>query len=144
MRSFLLPNVKINFHIGISRRALIDTSACANVISNRLLQEITETDKNAVKLKQPDCTSFKIAIGQLVRIEKQAEIKFKLAHREFVEDFLVLSSKNSVILGNPFFVKHDISISPKQALIQFSRSDYYLPPKTCDKKPVNFLKLDIS
>ena len=52
MRSSLLPYVKIKFNNGISRRALIDTGACANVISNRLLQEITETDKNAVRLKQ--------------------------------------------------------------------------------------------
>ena len=133
MRSSLLPYVKIKFNNGISRRALIDTGACANVISNRLLQEITKTDKNAVKLKQPDCTSVKLAGGQLVRIEKQAEIKFKLAHREFVEDFLVLSSTNSVILGNPFFVKHDISISPKQALIQFPD----LTVQVNEIKPVN-------
>ena len=73
MRSSLLPYVKIKFNNGISRRALIDTGACANVISNSLLQEITDTDKNAVKLKQPDCTLFKMAGGQLVRIEKQAE-----------------------------------------------------------------------
>ena len=88
---------------------------------------------NAVKLKQPDCTSVKMAGGQVVRIEKQAEIKFKLAHREFVEDFLVLSSTNSVILGNPFFVKHDISISPKQALIQFPD----LTVQINEIKPVN-------
>ena len=74
-----------------------------------------------------------MAGGQLVRIEKQAEIKFKLAHREFVEDFLVLSSTNSVILGNPFFVKHDISISPKQALIQFPD----LTVQINEIKPVN-------
>ena len=133
MRSSLLPYVKIKFNNGISRRALIDTGACANVISNRLLQETTKTDKNAVILKQPDCTSVKMAGGQLVRIEKQAEIKFKLAHREFVEDFLVLSSTNSVILGNPFFVKHDILISPKQALIQFPD----LTVQINEIKPVN-------
>ena len=119
MRTSVLPYVKVKFNNGISRRALIDTGASANVIGNRLNQEITETDKNAVKLKQPDCTSVKMAGGQLVRMEKQAEIKLKLAHREFVEDFLVLSSTNSVILGNPFFVKYDISISQKQVLLQF-------------------------
>ena len=70
-------------------------------------------------MKQQDCASVKLAGVQLVRIEKQAEIKFKLAHRGFVEDFLLLSLTKSVILDNPFFVKHDISISPKQALIQF-------------------------
>ena len=133
MRSSLLPYIKIKFNNGISSRALIDTGACANVISKRLLQEITETEKNAVKLKQPDCISVKMTGGQLVRIEKQAEIKFKLAHREFDEDFLVLSTTNSVILGNPFFVKHDISISPKQALIQFSD----LTVQINEIKPVN-------
>ena len=61
MRSSLLPYVKIKFNNGKSRRALIDTGACANVISNILVQEITETDKNAVKLKQPDCTSVKMS-----------------------------------------------------------------------------------
>ena len=81
MRSSLLPYVKVKFNNRMSRRVLIDTGASANVISNRLLQEITGTDKNAVKLKQPDCTSVKMARGQLVRIEKQAEIKFKLANR---------------------------------------------------------------
>ena len=91
MRSSLLPYVKIQFNNGISHRALIDTGAFANFISNRLLQQITGTDKNTIKLEQPDCTSVKMAGGQLVRIEKQAEIKFKLANREFVEDFLVLS-----------------------------------------------------
>ena len=81
MRSSLLPYVKIKFNNGISRRALIDTGACANVISNRLLQEITETDKTAVILKQPDCTSVKMSGGQLVRIEKQAEIKLTRSPR---------------------------------------------------------------
>ena len=133
LRSSLLPYVKIKFDNGIKRRALIDTGACANVVSNRLLQELTEIDKNLVEINQPDCTSVKMAGGQIVRIEKQAEIKFKLAHREFVEDFLVLSSTNSVILGNPFFIKHDISISPKQGLIQFPD----LTVQINEIKPVN-------
>ena len=133
MRSSLLPYVKIKFNSGISRRALIDTGAFANVISNRLLQAITEIDKNGVEVKQPDCTSVKMAGGQLVRVEKKAKIKFKLAHREFVEDFLVLSSTNSVILGNPLFVKHDISIRPKQAFSQFPG----LTVQINEIKPVN-------
>ena len=87
MRSSLLPYVKIKFNNGIGRRALIDTGASANVISNRLLEEISETYKNAVNLKQPDCISVKMTGGKLIRIEKQAKIKFKLAHREFVKDF---------------------------------------------------------
>ena len=133
MRSSLLPYIKIKFINGISCRSLIDTGACAKVISNKLLQEVTETNKKAVKLKQPDFTSVKMAEGQLVRIEKQAEINYKLAHREIVEDFFVLSSTNTVILAKPFLVKYNISISQKQALIQ-------LPDPTVqinEIKPVN-------
>ena len=55
---------------------------------------------SAVKLKLPDFTSVKMAGGQLVRTEKQAKIKFNFAHRKFVENFLVLSSTNSLILGD--------------------------------------------
>ena len=133
MRSFLLPNVKINFHIGISRRALIDTSACANVISNRLLQEITETDKNAVKLKQPDCTSFKIAIGQLVRIEKQAEIKFKLAHREFVKTSSSFPQKIRSSLATPALSSMIFQLAQNKPL--FNSPD--LTVKITEIKPVN-------
>ena len=117
MRSSFLPDVKIKINNAPSCRALIDTGDCANVISNRLLQEITEIDKNVVKLQQPGCTSIKMAGGQLVRIEKQVEIKFELAHREFVEDYLVLSSSNSVILGNPFFIEYSLfQLAQKKAL----------------------------
>ena len=59
---------------------------------------------------------------------------------EFVEDFLVLSSTNSVILGSPFFVKHDISISPKQALIQFPD----LTVQINEIKPVNEKRRSVS
>ena len=121
------------FDNGINRRALIDTGACSNVVSNRLFQELREIDKNAIKIKQPDCTSVKMAGGPTVRTEKQAEVKFKHAHREFVENSLVLSSTNSVIRCNTFFVKHDISISPKQGLIQFAD----LTVQVNEIKPVN-------
>ena len=57
--------------------------------------------------------------GQFFRIEKQVGIRIKLAHTEFVEDFHALFSTNSVTLGNPFFIKQDISTIPKQVIIQF-------------------------
>ena len=118
MRSSILPYVKIKFNNGISRRALIDTGACNIVISNKFLQEITETDKNAVNLKQPYCILVKMAGGQQFKID-QVGNKIKIAHTEFVEDFHVLFSTNSVTLGNRFFIKQDISTIPKQVIIQF-------------------------
>ena len=60
-----------------------------------------------------------MASGQLVKVEKQAKITFQLAHRKFTESFLVLTSTNPVILGNAFFIKHDITVSPNRGTIQF-------------------------
>ena len=45
MRSSFLPYVKIELNYGISRQALNDTKSFSSVISVRLLQENTNTEK---------------------------------------------------------------------------------------------------
>ena len=44
MRASFLPSVKIKISNGISSRAVIDSVACDNIKSNRLLQEILPTE----------------------------------------------------------------------------------------------------
>ena len=53
-----------------------------------------------------------MANGKLVKIDKAFKVTFKLGTQQFTEDFLVLSVTTPVILGNPFFVKHKVSICP--------------------------------
>ena len=84
------PYAKIMFDNGIKRRALFHTGACYGACSRTLWtgENLTEIDKLEVRLKRPVCTSVKMAGGNLVGIEKHAEIKFKIAQRKFLKIFL--------------------------------------------------------
>ena len=44
-----------------------------------------------------------MASGQRVPVDKQAKISFQIEPHYFQDSFLILPTKNSVILGNPFF-----------------------------------------
>ena len=52
-----------------------------------------------------------MANGNIVKIDKAIKVTFKLGTQN-TEDFLVLIVTTPVILGNPFFVKHKVSICP--------------------------------
>ena len=53
-----------------------------------------------------------------MQVKHKVEIEFKLAHKTFKEKFLVLETANSIRIGNPFFVKHDISVRPSRNILQ--------------------------
>ena len=50
--------------------------------------------------------------GNIVKIDKANKVTYKLGTQTFTEDFLVLIVTTPVILGNPFFVKHKVSLCP--------------------------------
>ena len=60
-----------------------------------------------------------MAAGQLVPIDTEAIICFRIAAQTFTENFLVLPKANSMILGNGFYKKHNIEICPKYDLLKF-------------------------
>ena len=113
--------MKIRFAPSLQRRVLIDTGACANVISKRTFDEI----KNEKTLFAPYKTAksslkqVRMAGGQLVSIETEVTIEFHMADMNFSETFRVLNSANSTILGNPFFKKHHIHVCSKYNLLNF-------------------------
>ena len=117
----VLSYIKLQFSPKIVRRALIDTGACANVISRRTYDELIADPNTHIKrlAEKPQWDQVKMAGGQTIKVTCQVQICFKLAHRDFNENFLVLPSANSIILGNPFFKKHEINIFPAKNLIQF-------------------------
>ena len=61
-----------------------------------------------------------MASGQEVKVISQVQVQFSLAHKSFSESFIVIPTVNSVILGNGFFIKHDISINPNRNTLQLS------------------------
>ena len=98
---------------------MIDTGAFANAVPQNLIDELKEERTVEILYSKPEYSTVKLASGAPLPINSQAEIKFKIGHLEFTENFLVLPTMNSIILGNPFFRKHSIEISPTENLLKF-------------------------
>lgn len=112
-----LSYVRLKFSPQLKRRALIDTGSCANALPESLFKEIQQFNPNNLKLEKPSFSSVRMASGQRVSIDKQAQISFQIGPHQFQDSFLILPTMNSVILGNPFFRKHNITIDPKNNLL---------------------------
>ena len=76
------------------------------------------TNPESLTLEQRFFNSVRMASGQRVSVDKQAKISFQIGPHYFQDSFLILPTMNSVILGNPFFKKHHITIDPKNHLLQ--------------------------
>ena len=71
-----------------------------------------ENKQIKVEFENPDYTVVELASGAPVKVNQQAKIEFSLADHHFNDSFLILPKMNNIILGNSFFRKHSIDISP--------------------------------
>ena len=86
------------------------------MISREFYQELKNTNINSIiEIEKPDLDKVQMANGNIVKIDKAIKVTFKLGTQTFTEDFLVLIVTTPVILGNPFFLKHKVSICPGQS-----------------------------
>ena len=117
----VLTYTKIRFSSGLQRRALVDTGACANVISKQTFEDLKEEKSlfRPLEVNEPKLKRVRMAGGQQVSIETEVTLEFRLADMTFIESFLVLHAANSIILGNPFYKKHHIHVCPKYNLLHF-------------------------
>ena len=81
-----------------------------------------------------------MANGNIVKIDKAIKVTFKLGTQTFTEDFLVLIVTTPVILGNPFFVKHKVSICPGQSYIKFPDQTLQITEIKPEKQPRRVVK----
>ena len=81
-----------------------------------------------------------MANGNIVKIDKAIKVTFKLGTQTFTEDFLVLIVTIPVILGNPFFVKHKVSICPGQSYIKFPDQTLQINEIKPEKQPRRVVK----
>ena len=136
-----LSYVKVKFNGELERRALIDTGAFANVISHEFYKELINTNINSItEIEKPDLDKVKMANGNIVKIDKAIKVTFKLGKQTFTEDFLVLIVTTPVILGNPFFVKHKVSICPGQSYIKFPDPTLQINEIKPEKQPRRVVK----
>ena len=110
--------VRLKFSSQIKRRALIDTGSCANALPESLFNDINLKNTKSLTLERPFFNSVRMASGQNVPVDKQAEITFQIGPHFFQDSFLILPTMKSVLLGNPFIKKHNFTIDAKNNLLQ--------------------------
>ena len=113
-----LSYVRLKFSSQIKRRALIDTGSCANALPESLFNAINLTNPKSLTLEKPFIDSVRMASGQRAPVDKQGKISFQIGPHYFQDSFLILPTMNSVILGNPFFKKHNITIDSRNNLLE--------------------------
>ena len=85
------------------------------MISREFYKEFINTNINSIReIEKPDLDKVEMANGNVVKVDKAIKNTFKLDTQTFTEDFLVLIVTTPVILGNPFFVKHQEKVSIKK------------------------------
>ena len=101
------------------RKALIDTGACANAISERDYDDLQSSFGTTAIISQPsEVNKVKLASGQLILVRGQIQLELAIAKNHFKEQFLVLPTTNSIILGNPFFKNNSIELYPRENLMK--------------------------
>ena len=115
MNGLTLLYVYLRFSLQMSSKAFINTSASANVVPKQTFHELRQNRdiKKFHQIENKTLSTVKMASGQLVSVDTEVSVPFKLGNQCFFEKFLVLKSAHFLILGNPFFKKHNIQICPK-------------------------------
>ena len=87
--------------------------------------------------------NVKVASGQTVKVLAQVDVKFKVNDHNFQDSLLILPSLNSVVLGNPFFKKFNIEISPGENLLKLPEMTYQLNEIRTPKEDTELHKVEI-
>ena len=112
----LLSYVPLKFSNTQQRKALIDTGAFANAISEKDYHELKSFGTQLSSASE--VSKVKLASRQLITVRGQIELTFSIAKHLFTEKFLVLSSTNGIILGKSFFKNNSIELHPKENLMK--------------------------
>ena len=122
-----LMYIPLKFENKLRRRALIDTGACANAMPADFYEKLKEKSPQSFsKLQHASFMNVKVASGRTVKVSAQVYVKFKINYHKFQDTFLILASMNSIVLGNPFFKKYNIGISPGENLLKLPELTYQL------------------
>ena len=122
-----LMYIRLKFENDVRRKALIDTAACAKAMPADFYEKLkTQSPNSYPELQQASLLNMKVASGRTVKVLAQVDIKFKINEHQFDDVFLILPSMKSVVLGNPFFKKYNIEVSPRENLLKLPDMTYHL------------------
>ena len=113
-----LSYVRLKFSSQNKWRALIDTGSCADALPECLFIDLNWTNSKSLTWGKASFIFVRTASGQNVPIDKRARTSSPIGPHHFHDLLLVLRTLNGVILGNPFFIKHNFKIFRKNNLLQ--------------------------
>ena len=117
----------LKFENDVKGKALIYTGACANAMPADFYEKLREASTNSLSELQPaSFVNVKVASERNLKVLGQIEVQFKINEHKFADTFLILPSMNCVVLGNPFFGKQSIEISPGDNILKLPEMTYEL------------------
>ena len=116
-----LTEVKINIE-GKKLKTLIDTGSEISVISEHILDELKELNKNIPSLPVAGVTIVGITGVRSKRVTKQVHLNMVINGVGYDNTFLVICGLNlEVILGNDFLIKHKAVIDFQKWMLELKR-----------------------
>ena len=131
MEGNTLSYVPLRIENEFKQRALIDTGACSNAISQSVFNKLSEAKLIKNEIQKSEFSRVKLASGKLVEVAGKIKLSFRIHDYQFSSDFIILPTMNSIILGNPFFKENKIGIFPHKNILQ-------LPDITLQLNEINF------
>ena len=118
----VLSYVPLKFPNNQQKKAVKDTGACTNAISEKDYENLKSTPGTTATISKPSENSkVDLGLGQVIPVRDQMHLEFSKEKIHFNEKFLALWNTNSIILGNPFFKNHSIVFYPRENVMKYYR-----------------------
>ena len=128
-------NIHLKFQNNVNRKALIDTGDCANAMPVDFYEKLKKNCPISKSfLLQATVLIVKVGSGKNIKVLGQIDIALKFNDHEFKNNFLFLSSRINVVLGNTFFQNSSIEINPSDKLLTLLEMTYQLNEIECRKE----------
>ena len=84
----------------------------------QVLLENLQKQNAKLEFFEPSFKNVKLASVSPVSVSHAVRIHFEIAKHKFSDDFIVLPTMNTVVIGNPFLKKNSIWICPSNNLLK--------------------------
>ena len=112
--------VPLDFKIGLTIDALVDSGAYVSAIARKELDRIQQqAPSNILKIDDPPNFRIQVANGQLEKPTATAPLKFDIGDHIFAEHFVVMKNLIGPILGLHFMKHNSVVIETTHGLIHF-------------------------
>ena len=112
--------VPLDFEIGLTIDALVDSRAYVTAIAQKELDKIKQqAPSNILKIDEPPNFQIQVANGQLEKPIATATLNFDIGDHIFAEHFVVMEKLTGPIIGLHFMKHNSVVIDTTHGLIHF-------------------------